>query len=105
MSQTGRGVEIRGRVREVDVVDGDEFSTRTAQPLIIPELLILAAAHRELSQQLLQLRSVFPNLGGELPIHEALFALRAFQLLGSGFPDYGSFDRPLRREEFTNGTT
>ena len=105
MGQSRCGIEVGSRVGEVDIIDGDELSTRTPQFLVIPELLVLTTAHRELSEQLLQLRSVFPNLGGELPVHEALFALRAFQLLGSGFPDYRRFDRALSGEEFANGST
>ena len=92
------GVEVGGRKRQVNVVDGNELGRR-AIPLRGPhELQVLAATQRQLRRELLELAAQLGHLLRGLPVHEVGLAARFFQLLGLDLAHDLGLDRAGRRE-------
>ena len=68
--------------------------------LVIPELHVLRATKRQLSEHLLHLVAEFLNLLGQLPIHVIALALCDLLLVFGGVAENVRAHRTIRREQF-----
>src|SRR5690606_26896382 len=94
-----RRVEVAVSVGRKDVVDEYRLGTRPLQLRVIPPELVLSAAQRHLAEQLLQLRAVLLDLRRCLPVHVALLALGALELLLGLLTQNLGLARTVRRKE------
>ena len=97
------GVEVHGRVRQEDVVNGDELSAGALFLFVVPHLHELRATHRQLREHLLLLVAELFNLLGQLPVGVVALALGALGLLVGHFAKDLGAHRAVWRKHFFDG--